>query len=223
MHIETISSQSNFADEGQWTHSSVDQSYGSDLANPALSSALLKQADSFPRRSYLPVYDNQLWMIKSGFVRTLSLQEDGSYTTLGVWGSRDVVGQPLSQANPYVVETMTPVEAIAISTTDWFPSSTMLLGYLHQLEALMLIRSRRPVDVALLGVLGWLGERFSQPTEHGRLLSFHVTHQDLADLSGTTRVTVTRLLRQFELHQLIQRKSRQLILSGTHEHWYYMI
>jgi CRP-like cAMP-binding protein len=67
-----------------------------------------------------------------------------------------------------------------------------LLSYLHQSEALMLIRANRRADLALIKILQWLADRFGQQIDRGCLIDLKLTHQDLADFSGTTRVTVTR-------------------------------
>ncbi len=177
----------------------------------------------FKRRSFLPASQGRFWLIQSGFVRTLSYREDGVVVAIGLWGPGDVVGRPLSKADPYLIEATTPVQAVPIATADWSPPTQVVLRYLQETEALMLARASYRVDMALLGVLRWLADRFGQHREQGRLIDLTVTHQDLADFSGTTRVTVTRLLRQFEEQGLIYRHARQLILAEGHQHWHYTI
>ncbi|HEY9762533.1 MAG TPA: Crp/Fnr family transcriptional regulator [Trichocoleus sp.] len=177
----------------------------------------------FPNRTPLPNRNNLYWLLKSGVARTLCYLEDGSVITLGIWTAGDVVGQPLSKAQPFIVEAMSQVEAEPILTTDWQPPAEVLLSYWQQTETLLLIRANRRADVILLGVLSWLARRFGQQIERGCLIDLRLTHQDLAELSGLTRVTVTRLLGQFEDQGLIYRASRQLILAQEAEHWHYEI
>lgn len=177
----------------------------------------------FSRRSYLPAHSGRFWLLKTGVVRTLTYQEDGSTVALGLWSAGDIVGRPLSAASPYLIETITEVEALAISAAEWHPPAEVMLSYLRQTEALMLVRSSRRAEAALLGVLQWLADRFGQQIDRGCLIDLKITHQDLADLSDTTRVTVTRLLRQFEDQGLIYRRSRQLILTEASENWHYEI
>ncbi len=62
----------------------------------------------FKRRSFLPASQGQFWLIQSGFVRTLSYQEDGVVVAIGVWGPGDVVGRPLSKADPYFISDSCP-------------------------------------------------------------------------------------------------------------------
>ena len=48
----------------------------------------------------------------------------------------------------------------------------------------------------LFKFLEWLDKRFGEDVENGRLLNLRLTHQDIAETLGTTRVTVTRILNQ---------------------------
>lgn len=177
----------------------------------------------FKRRNCLPTHGERLWLLKSGVVRTLTYQEDGSTIALGIWHTGDIVGASLSKANPYLIEALTDVEAISVAASEWQPPTEVLLSYLQQAEALMLVRASWRGEIVLLGVLQWLADRFGQQIDRGYLIDLKVTHQDLADFSGLTRVTVTRLLKQFEEQGLIYRRSRQVILAETTDHWHYEI
>lgn len=185
----------------------------------------LRQATptQFRRRHYLPHDPHRFWWLKSGVVRTLTYQEDGGIIALGLWGPGDLVGPSLSRVNPYLVEAVTEVEAVGITEPEWQLSPEVLVRYWQQTEFLMLVRSNRRADVALLEVLQWLAHRFGLQVEQGALINLKITHQDLADFSGLSRVTVTRLLSHLEDQQLIHRKSRQLIVAETGEHWHYDI
>jgi hypothetical protein len=77
---------------------------------------------SFNRRSFLPTHESQYWLLKSGIVRTITYQEDGRVFAFGIWSEGDIFGLPLSTLNPYLVETLTPVEVISITTSEWQPS-----------------------------------------------------------------------------------------------------
>lgn len=177
----------------------------------------------FNRRYYLSTSPQQFWWLKSGVVRTLTYQDDGTIIALGLWGPGDLVGPSLSRISPYLVEAITDVEAVSITEADWQPPPELLIRYWQQTEILLLARANRRADVALLEVLQWLAHRFGLQVEQGALINLKITHQDLADLSGLSRVTVTRLLSQLEDQQLIHRKSRQLIVAETREHWHYDI
>lgn len=73
----------------------------------------------FKRHDLIPLRKSLLWQIDSGVVRTLTWDEERAIATLGFWGSRDVVGQPLSQIDPYQIECLTSVEAWILPADCW--------------------------------------------------------------------------------------------------------
>lgn len=87
----------------------------------------------------------------------------------------------------------------------------------------MLIRSYKRIDIMLLKLLNWLANRFGQDANQGRLIDLRLTHQDLSELLGTTRVTVTRALDQLEQQGFIQRLSLQRIVLQQAEYWHHEI
>lgn len=177
---------------------------------------------TFSPRSVLSK-SSQLWVIQSGFVRVMTSSEEGGSLTLGLWGSGDVVGSAISAVRPFSIECLTQVQATPMSV-DQYPDLTgVLLKHLHQSEALMLIRSHKRIDVMLLKLLSWLADRFGQDAHQGRLIDLRLTHQDLSELLGATRVTVTRALIQLEQQGFIQRLSLQRIVLQQVEYWHYQI
>jgi len=82
----------------------------------------------------------------------------------------------------------------------------------------------RQAEYALVRLFGWLAKRFGQEVEQGQLIDLRLTHQDIADLMGLTRVTVTRLLNDLEKQGIIQRKERQfIVLHDQMPFWHYEI
>lgn len=149
--------------------------------------------------------------------------EDGTVITLGLWGTGDIVGQPLSQVEPYQMECLTIVEVTSIPMEIWHPDREFFLAYIQQTEQLMWIRSHKRVEQMMIELFSWLAKRFGYQVEQGKLINIHLTHQDLAELLGTTRVTVTRTLKQLQEHGLIQRLPRHLTVLQAEEFWHYEI
>lgn len=194
----------------------------------ALKSSLINSASpnnklSFARRSFLPEYQNSLWQIDSGFVRTFTYLENGTTVALGLWGAGDIIGRALSKLEPYQIECLTKVEARILPLDEWCDPGETLLAHLQQAEALALIRSYKKVETMLLKLLAWLSQRFGSEVEKGRLIDMRLTHEDLADMIGSTRVTVTRILGQFEQEGLIDRRSLNRIILREEDIWYYEI
>jgi CRP-like cAMP-binding protein len=177
----------------------------------------------FARRSFLPEQKNSLWKIENGFVQTFTYLEDGTTIALGVWGSGDMVGQALSKLDPYQIECLTPVTATIVPIEGWYQLTDVLLTHLQQAEELIVIRSHRKVEIMLIKLLIWLSKKFGSEVDQGRLIDMRLTHEDLANLIGSTRVTVTRILGDFEQQGLIGRLSLHRIVLKQEDIWYYEI
>lgn len=191
------------------------------ISTPLQIQTLLPQ--SFSRRSLIPLYHQRAWKIEVGIVRTLTWLEDGTVVPLGIWGSEDIVGGSLSQTSPYQIEALTDVKVRPLLLKDWQPSQEMFLNYLQHTQELMMIRSNRRAEDTLLKLLNWLANKFGSEVGNGYLINCKLTHQDLAEFSGLTRVTVTRILSQLEQQGLIHRTSRQLVVLKDEEVWHYQI
>ncbi len=182
------------------------------------------EVHAYKANDRLPLKSDYLWRVESGVVRTLTWLGNGNVVTLGLWGTGDVVSRQLSSADPLEAICLTAVEVTLLST-DVLPQITStLVQQLHQCQSLLQILHRRPVEVALWELLIWLSQKFGQAVEQGQLIEFHLTHQEIAETIGTTRVTVTRLLKEFEQQNLIQRlPSHQILIQDTEPLWYYEI
>jgi CRP/FNR family transcriptional regulator len=62
-------------------------------------------------------------------------------------------------------------------------------------------------------LLLYLAERFGEPSEGGTRINLRLTHQEMANMIGTTRETVNRALNRFWDEQLVDRRSPQLVLT----------
>jgi CRP-like cAMP-binding protein len=177
----------------------------------------------FTRRSLLPVKKNAVWRIESGFVITYTYLEDGTIVALGLWGPGDVVGEVLSKMKPYRMECLTTVKATVLPVDDLHQFTETLLYHIQQAEELMVIRSHKKVETMLIQLLGWLSKKFGSEVEQGRLIDMRLTHEDLAALISSTRVTITRLLGQLEQEGLIDRLPLHRIILRQEDIWYYEI
>lgn len=182
----------------------------------------------FNPRANLPLKANSLWKIDRGAVRTLSWLEDGTIVTLGIWGIGDVVGLTLTPSQPYQIECLTKVQATAIPLIENNQLIEVLKAHVQQLEDLTLIRSHKRTEFMLLHLLSWLAEKFGRETntnelKTGQLIDLRLTHQDIADILGSSRVTITRMLTHFEQQGLINRLPVHRILLYEEGIWDYEI
>ncbi|MDF5736754.1 MULTISPECIES: Crp/Fnr family transcriptional regulator [unclassified Nostoc] len=181
----------------------------------ALSGQLPQQI--FIRREIIPLQDDVLWRIDHGAVRTLTWSEDGTFITLGYWGLGDLIGYPLSRVKPYQIECLTGVEVSIVPPHLWHQNINALLSHIQQAEDLLSIVHRKPISLRLWQFLVWLSEKFGRDVDKGKLIDLNVTHQDIAEVLNTTRVTVTRLLQQLEEEGTVLRHKRRIILPSANK------
>ncbi len=182
--------------------------------NVSYSSAIKEQIPYrlFTRRERIPPRNDVLWRIERGAVRTLTWSEEGTFITLGYWGSGDLIGSPLSKVQPYQIECLTNVEVSIVPPHLWYQDVNALLSHIQQAEELLSIVHCKPMSLRLWQFLVWLSRKFGREVEQGQLIYLNATHQEMAEVLNTTRVTVTRLLQQFEEEGMLLRQKRQIIL-----------
>ncbi len=169
----------------------------------------------FKAGSQLPPKKNHLWLIVYGVVKTYTYREDGTLVTLGFWGKDDVIGNNLSSLDLYWLKCLSDVGAIAIPLEKKATLTTQLLYHGQQTQQLTYIIRNNRIAKRLWLLLKWLGKKFGRVIKQGNLIDFNLTHQELAEAIGTTRITVTKVLNQFEREGLILRpKTKCIILKG---------
>ena len=166
----------------------------------------------FKRGEVIPPRNEVFLRIERGAVRTLTWSEEGTFITLGYWGPGDIIGYQLSKIKPYQIESLTSVEVSVVPPHLWYQYLNALLSHIQQAEELLSIIHRKPISLRLWHFLLWLSEKFGCEVEQGKLLDLNVTHQEIAEVLNTTRVTITRLLQQFEESGKILRQKRRMIL-----------
>lgn len=179
-------------------------------ATPALASPLTQKI--FSRRDLIPPRQDVLWQIERGAIRTVTWSEQGTPITLGYWGTGDIVGHPLSRIKPYQIECLTSVEMSILPFDLWYQALDAMLLHIQQSEELLNIIHRKPVSLRLWQFLVLLGQKFGRDVDQGRLIDLGVTHQEIAEVINTTRVSVTRMLQQFEEEGILLRHERRFIL-----------
>lgn len=167
---------------------------------------------TFSRQDLIPQKPDSLWHLERGVVRTLTWSVDGTLRALGYWGPGDVVGQPLSRLNPYQIECSTCVEASIVPKHLWHQVVDAMVRHVQQTEELLSIIHRDPIYLRLQQFLIWLAQKFGRDFDQGQLIDLQLTHQEIAEAVGTTRVTVTRLLNQLKHEGIIRYPQRRTIV-----------
>ena len=166
---------------------------------------------SFSLGEELPKETDYIWLILDGVVKTYTYGKDRPIT-LGFWGSKDVVGKPLSSIDPYMTKCLSQVKALAIPQIQWGDISPEMIYCEQQTQQLIYIVRNNRVSRRVWLLLTWLASKFGRTTPKGRVIDFSLTHQELADALGTTRITVTKILNQYEREGLIFRPKTKCII-----------
>lgn len=177
----------------------------------------------FAYRCLLPISQEYLWQIETGAIRTTTWLKDGTPITIGLWGAGDIVGKALSKADPYHIECLTDVEATALPISKLSQATQSILLHAQQLGEFLEILHTKPVDAALLRLLILLSQKFGRETTQGKLIDLRLTHREIAEIIGSSRVTVTRLLNDFEKQGIIQSLGRKFVVTNEQPFWHYEI
>ncbi|MGB7414783.1 MAG: Crp/Fnr family transcriptional regulator [Thermosynechococcaceae cyanobacterium] len=157
----------------------------------------------FKRGQLIPLQQHDVWIICRGLVQLSTLHPTGDETIVGLASPAMPFGLPFTQLMPYESRALTDVVMMRLHHMELEQSPRLAQGLfqqfgsrLKQTEALLAIVSQRRVEDRLRQLLMLLSQDVGQVTSQGIRLTVRLTHQQLANLTATTRVTVTRLLRQ---------------------------
>ena len=183
--------------------------------------------------------ENEVAIVCRGVVQLSAIHENGDETLLGLVGPSAPIGLPLTIVNPYHATALTAVDILRLSVTEIESSESLAAGLcrqmmqrLRQTEAWLALSGKRPVSLRLRHLLGLLADEFgqsdgdrssttqlmaSQPvtTQKEIRIAVRLTHQQLANAIGTTRVTVTRLLSEFRQEGWLAFDNQRHILLDT--------
>lgn len=167
----------------------------------------------------IPLGCGELYVVCRGIVQLHTIHPDGSETLLGLAGPSMPFGLSLTSVSPYWATALTPVDVLPLSMAELENSPTLMVGLfthlsrrLQQSEAWLALSGKRLVADRLRQLLIMLAQEFGQVEPKGVRLTIRLTHHQLATTIGTTRVTVTRLLRDFRKEGWLTIHQRYLIL-----------
>jgi CRP-like cAMP-binding protein len=167
-----------------------------------------------------------LFIVKSGFVKLVALSENGTEATLHILRPGDVFGElaTTEPVRPFTAVALTDAVLSILPRTalhDLLDSSPAFARNLLKL----LSKRLGQVEREFAGLLNaWAHHRLARELLHlavdlgvetrdGTLIPLRLTHEELSNLIGTTRETVTILLRKFEDMGIIRRRSRHIVVD----------
>ena len=154
---------------------------------------------------------NYYWMLDQGVVKTSTTTDEETQITFGYWGINDLIGSPLS-SYPCKAKCITTVKAWNIPLDQTDKITSFIQHHVQQMEKILYILRSDQIYQRLRGMLIWLGNKFGRAVDLGQMIDLSLTHQDLAELIGTTRATVTRLVNQLEQERFLSRPKRNTFI-----------
>lgn len=163
-----------------------------------------------------------IWQVYRGVVQVSKTNVSGKKVILGWATSGHVFDNGYDKSVIYHAQAMSDVY-IRCLTPQYLNKYPQLvteliakLSYrLIKTEQLLTITAIKLVEDRLWELLSMLKEEMGQPAPEGTRLAVRFTHQNLADVIGATRVTVTRVLGEFQTKNWIEFDSdRHIIIKS---------
>jgi CRP-like cAMP-binding protein len=174
----------------------------------------------YPAGRAIPLRGDEVLVICRGIVQLFTIQQDGSETLLGLAGPSMPVGLPLTTVDPYWATALSDVDVLALPMADIEASPVLMAGMfrnltlrMQQAEAWLALSGKRLVADRLKHFLLMLAKDFGHVEPQGIRIPMRLTHHQLATAIGTTRVTVTRLLKDFKAEGWMTIDQRQVLLQ----------
>ena len=169
----------------------------------------------------IPLRADQLLVVCRGALQLLTLQPDGSEALLGLAGPSTPIGLSLTTVDPYWAQALTDVDLLPLALAEVEASPILMAGLfrhlvlrLQQSEAWLALAGKRLVADRLRHLLWLIATEFGQTEERSTVrITIRLTHHQLATAIGTTRVTVTRLLKDFKAEGWLTTDQRYLVLQ----------
>ncbi|MBD2580037.1 Crp/Fnr family transcriptional regulator [Oscillatoria sp. FACHB-1406] len=164
----------------------------------------------YPKGEMIPLMTQGVWQVYRGLVQLSTTHSSGEEVLLGWAQPATFFGHWLTYLEVY--------EARALSDVylRWYFSSEVensarlchlmfvnLSRRLKQTEAMLSIAGQRRVEDRLNQLLLLLQSELGEASAAGTRIGVRLTHQNLANAIGTTRVTITRLLGKLQRENYI--------------------
>lgn len=172
-----------------------------------------------------------LFMISSGRIRVTILGDDGREVILSMLGAGDFFGEmALLDQEPRSATAIAAdeTELLSLSRSDFQGVLTANPGIMVALIRVLTARLRRAnhqiSTLALLDVYGRvarvildMAREEGRRLKDGRIAFRRPTHQEIANRIGTTRETVTRMLKDIERHGLLHAEGKEMLVEPDFE------
>lgn len=172
---------------------------------------------------------NSMFIVNGGRIKISKVTRDGKALTLNYCGPSEVFGETcLIEGGPReeMAEAMENSMITELERSDvekllqnhahfGFQLTRILAGRRRELENKLETLVFRDVTSKLAELLLNLAEEYGVEDSRGTMVALKITHQELANLIGSTRETVSLTLSQFKRKKLICTEGRKVIISDA--------
>lgn len=206
--VETVTDYSGKVVALNWlTHNIKNQnSYTQNLKFNECDAVQSRPKQTYSKGEIISLQPQTVWLVIEGLVKLSTLIENGAEVLVGFAGKDMVFGTDLTNLQIYQAIALSKnVQLVSISLPEIEASEHLAINLLpkikqrlRQTESLLALSGRRRVTERLYYLLLLLKQEIGQPVIGGTRLSVRLTHEDLANACGTTRVTITRVLKKLK-------------------------
>ena len=164
----------------------------------------------FNKGDEIIISDSDIWQIYRGVVQLSKVQQDGGETILGWITANGTFGNCGNSSQVYRVVAMSNVYARRYLPQNLIDHPLLARQLLAQFsdrliksEQLLSIIAIKRVEERFTQLLLMLKQDMGQDVDRGVRLQARFTHQQLAEAICTTRVTITRIMGDFQNRGLI--------------------
>ncbi len=185
---------------------------------------------SFPRDNLILLADDEgetLFIILSGQVKVSILSEDGREVILAILGPGEFFGEiSLLDGKPRSATVIAheDTELLTLRRADFLRLLERVPGMGVKVLASLISRlrknDRKIESLALMDVSGrvatvllQIAEEVGEPTPDGVAIRNRPTHQQIANMAGTTRETVSRAMKRLEQQGYVVIRDRDIIIA----------
>jgi CRP-like cAMP-binding protein len=173
----------------------------------------------YERGEEIPLIIQGIWQVNRGVVQLGKYQPSGDETLLGWAKTGNFFGLWLTALETYQAKAISDVYLQWYSLAEIRNCSEIsqlvleqTVDRIHQTEQLLAISGLKRVEARLVALLKLLSQQMGEQQKNQIRLGIRLTHQNIASAIATTRVTVTRLLGNWQKQGLIAFDSTRHLL-----------
>ncbi|MEM6614797.1 MAG: Crp/Fnr family transcriptional regulator, partial [Cyanobacteria bacterium P01_C01_bin.72] len=176
----------------------------------------------YQRGDEISTLDSGIWQVYRGVVQLSRVQQDGTEIISGWVTANGVFGSLIDSSDIYRAVALGDVYAKRYSAHDLVKYPSLGRQFLAQFsdrliksQQLLAIIAISRVEDRLRHLLSMLQQEIGHTVEDGVRLQVRFTHQHLAESIHTTRVTMTRILGEFQAQGLVYfDQDRHLVIKN---------